>query len=196
MQGLLPPISVVFRGKSYLLVFLHLNHNDFRVILRPEKDDENIEEDIDEDEEEKDTSFRVDIVFDDHSSKLFFVPSNCSDSIISQFLQIIDNPSLETNNIRNSVTEEIHYSRTGYTLRKEKIDKLSEMLVSLIGHFEEFLDFMEISDEEAQSLERMYVIKPIDIKKDQYSIFECRDTGREDAFTITARNTFESFCKI
>lgn len=84
---------------------------------------------------------------------------------------------------------------TGFLVKKEQEGGLNDLVKLLVQKVEEYIEFYEVSFEDATSLDRYYLIKSMNHKKQQFTIFEVFEDDVTDNFVIKARNTFESFCK-
>ena len=79
-------------------------------------------------------------------------------------------------------------------VKNNKIQLLSDFILEFVKYFEDYLEFMEISESKACSLDRMFMVSSISAKKNQYVISECFESSNSQTFIINARNTFESYC--
>ena len=70
-----------------------------------------------------------------------------------------------------------------------------EFVEKMVQIFEEYLKTRSNSIQDSCSMDIYYLIKVIDHKKDQYTVFEAFETDVSETFEVRARNTFESFCK-
>lgn len=84
---------------------------------------------------------------------------------------------------------------TGYLVKKQYESGLNDLVQQLVKKLEEYINYYNVSFEDAQSLDRYYLIKCIDHKKEFFTIYEAYEDEMNDNFVIVARNTFESFCK-
>ena len=84
---------------------------------------------------------------------------------------------------------------TGFLVKKDHEGGLNDLVKRLVNKLEEYINHYKVSLEDATSLDRYYLIKCIDHKKEFYTIYEAFEDDVTDNFVIKARNTFESYCK-
>lgn len=87
------------------------------------------------------------------------------------------------------------FGSTGFMVKKNCEGGLNDMMVEIVTKLEEYSTHYSLNYDELSALDRYFLIKFQDHKKNQFTIFEAYEDDVSESFVVRARNTFESYCK-
>ena len=185
-RSLLPEdLEVDFMGERCQLSLVHLRHKSFRLLLRPTSslDDGQAVEAV-----------MVDLQLDDKAFKSLFgrLAINESRDLLPKLLA---NTSLAAADLRSlqtvcNVDKETVWLLSG----AEVLATATALATQATSHAQEYLEYRKLTLASLKSLNYLLAVKLVDWQKKRYTVFEVIETtAKAKAFTVKARNCFESY---